>query len=249
MTSGAIAALLSALIPAGCGSLDPYASNRASDLAEVADLDVGLTAGAHFHFGISHVFAAGLGSYEGRRYGLRHGEAGAFDERRSEISIGPLQLHELDVWPVDDRVLGHRSVEFSEPGFREGSYLPWEALVSDRAPLDLSFEATFLVGVRVRLRTGELGDFLLGIFDVDPGRDDLRTLDADERVRLARDLRSSDAARRERAVRQLRRHGVELRADEPRYFRYADPEVRPYEQELAAEAYRRALAEFAPDAR
>ncbi|MBL8897866.1 MAG: hypothetical protein JNM84_09565 [Planctomycetes bacterium] len=234
-----------ALLLGSCRSDASWGSNRWSDFGEVVDADVGFAAGAHFHFGLSHVFAAGLGSYEGSRFGLRHGDLGAFDERRAEISIGPFQLHELDVWPSSDAVLGHRSVEFAEPGFRDGSYLPWEALSSDRAPFDLGFEVSAIVGLRLRLRTGELGDFLAGIFFLDPGRDDLRELDEAELQTLRRDLRSADAARRERAVRKLRRIGIELPQDAPRYFRYADPEVRPYEQELAAEAYLRALDEFA----
>jgi hypothetical protein len=237
--------LSSALLFGGCRSSAGWGSNRWSDLSEVVDSDVGFAAGAHFHFGFSHVFAAALGSYDGTRFGLRHGDLGAFDEHRSEISIGPFQLHELEVWPHSDAVLGHRRVEFAEPGFRDGSYLPWEALSSDRAPLDLSFEASAIVGLRLRLRTGEIGDFLAGLFFLDPGQDDVQALDDEELERLRRDLRSADSARRERAVRKLRRMGVELLAEEPRYFRYADPEVRPYEQERSAEAYRRALDEFA----
>ncbi|MBK9384584.1 MAG: hypothetical protein IPN34_07170 [Planctomycetes bacterium] len=233
------------LLLGACRSEPSWGSNRWSDFSEVVDADLGFAAGAHFHFGFSHFFAAGLGSYDGTRFGLRHGDLGGFDEHRSEISIGPLQLHELEVWPHSDTVLGHRRVEFAEPGFREGSYLPWEALSSDRAPLDLGFEVSAVVGLRLRLRTGEIGDFLAGLFFLDPGQDDLHSLDDEERLRLQRDLRSGDAGRRERAVRKLRRFGVELHSEEPRYFRYADPEVRPYEQERSAEAYRRALDEFA----
>lgn len=236
--------LLAFALLAACRSEASWPSNRWSDLSEVVDTDVGVASGVHFHFGISHVFAVGLGSYEGHRFGLRHGDFGAFDERRDEISVGPFQLHSIDVWPVDDRVLGHRSVEFAEPGFREGSYLPWDALQTDRAPMDISFEAHLLFGVRLRLRTGECADFLAGIFGLDPAGDDLNELDAEERTRLRRDLRSADAGRRENAVRKLRRYGVKLAPTDPNYFRYADPEVRPMEQENSAEAYRRALDEF-----
>lgn len=237
-----LSALLLGLMLGSCRSEPSWISNRWSDWSEVLDLDAGFAAGLHAHLGVSHLFAVGAGSYEGPRVGVRGGETGLFDERRSEFSVGPFQLHEMEAWP-DSRwsILELRAAEFSEPGFREGSYLPWEALVTDRDPLDLSLEANALLGVRVRLKTGQLLDAVAGLFTLDPAGDDLHALDEVERERLDRQLRSRDAGDRERAIRKLRRLGFRPAPGDPDYFVYADPEVRPVEQERAADAYARAL--------
>jgi len=158
-----------------CGSA-PYFKNRALDLADCLNLRV--SAGPEISADLKATDALHVAVGGGV-----HGEAG-FDGRRYGAA-GVMTLG-LPVVPfMEDGILYGRYIFTETSGLWTDDSVQDECYIVhiwDLPPthpqhdwvraLDVEIGFTVLVGVRVGIRFGEIGDFIVGFFGFDPGLDD-----------------------------------------------------------------------------
>ncbi|HET6205049.1 MAG TPA: hypothetical protein VFI25_19830 [Planctomycetota bacterium] len=227
---GSPAALALLALAPGCGTT--WLADRARDFGQILDLDLSAGPGLRAYAGASHVAEVGWGSTSALHAGLRDGFAGSWREERSELGIGPLFLHEVDIREGSHGIVGHRTARFGEPGFDSHPF-EWET-TTDRRPLDLGLGAHLYFGASLELRLFELADFLAGLFGLDLAGDDVAGRTVED---LLPGLDSKDARVRRNADRALR-----ILTGLPSSYRtYSDPSVLTAEQREAIAAWKARL--------
>lgn len=173
------AALLACIVAATTPSCStaPYFKNRALDLADCFNLRV--SAGPEISADLKATDAIHLAIGGGV-----HGEAG-FDGRRFGAA-GAMTLG-LPIAPfLEDGILYGRYVFTETSGLWDDESVQDECYIIhclNHPPtnpqhdwvraLDVEIGATVLIGGRIGIRFGEIGDFIVGLFGFDPGNDDL----------------------------------------------------------------------------
>ncbi|MGH7151383.1 MAG: hypothetical protein ACREIU_11830 [Planctomycetota bacterium] len=229
---GSLAPLALALCAPGCGAT--WLGDRARDFGQILDADLSLGPGVRGYAGASPLAEVGLGSTNARHAGLRDGFLGTWTEERSELGVGPLFLHEVELRDASRSIVGHRTARFGEPGFDPDPF-EWET-ATDRRWLDVGIGGHLYLGASVEIRLFELLDFAGGLLGLDLAGDDVagRTVEY-----LVEDLGSTDARVRRNADRALR---IATGLASP-YRTYSDASTVTPEQRQAIEGWRRWLEE------
>ncbi len=225
--------LLAGWMAGGCA----YVADRGLDLAQVANLSLGLSEGVDLSVRVTKVAQAGVGSYRGLFwFGLKDGLFDAWEEERSEFGVGPLYIHEV-FRDRGARLLAIRYPLFADPGFRE--YALDVTHLSDRGWFGVGATVNFIfLGLDVSFELAELADFFAGLGGSDLLDDDVHTPSPEA---LCYRLSGEDARVRAAAARALRlRYGEDFG-----YVIYSAPDQKPAWQIAAIDRWREFLG-FAP---
>lgn len=224
-----ICLLLAGCMSGGCA----FVADRGLDLAQVANLSLGLSEGVDLSVRVTKVVQAGVGSYRGLFWvGLKDGLLDVWQEERSEFGLGPLYIHEV-FRDRGARLLAIRYPLFADPGFRE--YSLDVTHLSDRGWFGAGATANFIfLGVDASLELAELLDFLTGFAAYDLLHDDVHGPSPEE---LCFRLSGENARVRAAAARALRlRFGEDFG-----YVIYSAPDQKPAWQIAAIERWREFL--------
>ena len=164
-----LVAILFVLAGVGCCGPAIYLKQRARDAVGPFRADISVGKGLHANVNATRFLALGAGKCDVRRIGGRRGQWGVWDEQRSDLNLLVPIFGKTTISSVDSG-----NVERTQP-------IDWHGIspltVNDgtRGKLEVSGNLHVLVaGAELGLDFGEMGDFLLGWFGLDPADDDVR---------------------------------------------------------------------------
>lgn len=180
--AGGALALCLACLP-GCGVVGDYLLDRSGDFSQIVRVEVGWPA-VGIHVDATPLASTGLDLWlAGPPYG---GVAGNYQTRRPEqgsfVGYSVVIFHARGLDPEPDLRDPDDLEGFSPPYSAAITHIPHLGYTFDDRPnserlelihwLDVEVDAALGVGVRTRVSPGQLLDFVLGWFGLDPGGDD-----------------------------------------------------------------------------
>jgi hypothetical protein len=182
---GLLAATLLMHVPilVGCSGAGRYAKARALDFYDILPISVSRGKGACVLVRAS-AFFTGLGKYEGYAYGLAPGRMGGswkvtrrgmillFQEEESLIRVNDKFLYRWpggpDLYDLKSGLYRGKTVGFFVIPLPHDSFFPaWYTLLDADADLFVG-----VAGIRAGFSPSQVIDFLLGLFGLDPLKDD-----------------------------------------------------------------------------